>query len=84
MDKEVLHKNLEASCPKNGNLEWSRRVDQILFMLELVFMGGADLIPCALQDIHPLKEYNAVLSFCHLIQGLGSLDSIPPAVYLFI
>lgn len=80
MDKELLHKNLEATCPKNGNLEWSRKVDQVLFRLELVFMGGADLIPCALQNIHPCKKYSAVLSFCHSIQSLGSLNSIPPAV----
>lgn len=63
MDKELLHKNFEAACPKNGNLEWSRKVNQVFFRLELVFMGGADLFPCALQDIHPIKKYKAVLSF---------------------
>lgn len=60
--------------------EWSRKVHQVLFRLELVFMGGADLIPCALQDIHPIKKYNAVLSSCHLIQSLVSLNSTSPAV----
>lgn len=78
MDKELLHQYLEAACPKNGNLEWSRKVDRVLLRLELVFMGGADLIPCALQDMDPIKKYSAVLSF--LIQSLGSLNSTPPAV----
>lgn len=79
MDKELLHKNFEAACLKNGNLEWNRKVDRVLFRLELVFMGGADLVHCALQDIHPIK-YKAVLSFCHLIQSLVSLSSTSPAV----
>lgn len=37
----------------SGAEKWIR----VLFGLELVFMAGADLIPCALQDIHPIKNY---------------------------
>lgn len=56
-------KTLKLLVQKNGNLERSRKVDRVLLRLELVFMGGADLFPCALQDVHPIRKYNAVLSF---------------------
>lgn len=60
-----------GSClsKKMGICSGAEKWVKVLFGLELVFFGGVDLISCALQGIHPIKKYSAVLSFLPLDPG---------------